>query len=113
MLNKLMSVAVMVVGLSFASAAVAAPPEPAPIAEVVSAAPAPGYVWVPGHWDWHPFQGRYTWVAGYWEDARPAAVVAAPIVVRPAFVHPWYHRPAFVVRTHPVVHRVVVVHHHR
>lgn len=44
---------------------VAAPP---PVRhEVVYARPAPGYVWVPGYWDWRA--GRYVWIAGHW--SRP------------------------------------------
>lgn len=31
-------------------------------------APRPGYVWIPGYWDW---QGaRYTWVSGRWAPER-------------------------------------------
>ena len=28
----------------------------------------PGFVWVPGFWDWH--RGRHHWVAGHWVRAR-------------------------------------------
>ncbi len=36
---------------------------PAPPVETVVAAPAPGYVWVAGSWQW---RGRWIWVNGYW-----------------------------------------------
>jgi outer membrane lipoprotein SlyB len=36
---------------------------PAPPSEVVTVAPGPGYVWVPGSWQW---QGRWVWMGGYW-----------------------------------------------
>ena len=36
---------------------------PPPQSETVVAAPGPGYVWVPGEWQW---QGRWIWVSGYW-----------------------------------------------
>lgn len=40
------------------------PPAPPPRVEVRPAAPAVGYVWVPGIWQWN---GRdYEWVPGYW-----------------------------------------------
>jgi hypothetical protein len=41
---------------------------PAPVAEVVPAPPAPGYVWQPGYWSWNGVQ--YVWV--------PGAYVVAP-----------------------------------
>ncbi len=37
---------------------------PAPYAEVVGVAPAPGYVWINGYWWWDG--GQYTWIRGYW-----------------------------------------------
>ncbi len=46
---------------------VSAPP-PAPVREVIGAAPGPGYVWVPGH---HRWEGHhYEWVRGHWERTR-------------------------------------------
>jgi outer membrane lipoprotein SlyB len=39
---------------------------PPPPAETIVVAPAPGYVWVGGEWEW---SGRWIWRAGYW--ARP------------------------------------------
>jgi hypothetical protein len=32
--------------------------------EIVYARPAPGYIWVPGYWNWRA--GRYVWIAGHW-----------------------------------------------
>ena len=43
----------------------APPPPPPPQAEVAVAQPAPGYVWVPGHWAWRRRAG-YVWVPGQW-----------------------------------------------
>jgi hypothetical protein len=42
---------------------------PAPQVEVVGVAPAAGYVWFPGYWNWA--EGRHVWVAGYWGAGRP------------------------------------------
>jgi uncharacterized protein YcfJ len=42
--------------------AVAQAPPPPP-SETIVAAPGPGYVWVPGEWQWH---GRWVWVGGFW-----------------------------------------------
>jgi hypothetical protein len=42
---------------------------PAPQVEVVGVAPAPGYVWFGGYWDW--VGGRYAWHAGSWGPGRP------------------------------------------
>jgi outer membrane lipoprotein SlyB len=36
---------------------------PPPPAETVVVTPAPGYVWIPGAWQW---RGRWVWVGGYW-----------------------------------------------
>jgi hypothetical protein len=45
---------------------------PAPQVETVVVAPAPGYVWIPGAWQW---RGRWIWVGGYWAaPPRPHAV---------------------------------------
>jgi hypothetical protein len=40
------------------------PPQPAPLVEVVPAAPAPGYVWVKGHYRWEG--NHWAWVPGHW-----------------------------------------------
>src|SRR5271168_5620796 len=42
---------------------------PAPRVEVIGEAPAPGYVWIGGYWDW--VGGRYVWHAGSWGPGRP------------------------------------------
>jgi hypothetical protein len=44
-----------------------APPEPQ--VEVVGVAPAPGYVWFGGYWNW--VGGRHVWVGGHWGAGRP------------------------------------------
>ncbi|HEX4260533.1 MAG TPA: YXWGXW repeat-containing protein [Acetobacteraceae bacterium] len=47
------------------------PPVPAARAEIVPPAPAPGYVWIRGHWRWNG--ARYVWIGGHYL-ARPVAV---------------------------------------
>ncbi len=42
---------------------------PAPRVEVIGVAPAPGYVWVGGYWNW--VGGRHVWVPGAWRPGRP------------------------------------------
>jgi hypothetical protein len=42
---------------------------PAPQVEVMGVAPAPGYVWMGGYWDW--VGGRHVWVGGHWMAGRP------------------------------------------
>ena len=45
---------------------------PAPQVEPVVVAPGPGFVWIPGAWEWH---GRWVWVGGYWATPpHPAAI---------------------------------------
>ena len=45
---------------------------PPPPSEPVVVAPGPGYVWVPGEWEWH---GRWVWVGGYWGvPPHPSAI---------------------------------------
>jgi len=36
----------------------------------------PGFVWVPGYWDWRAT--RYHWMTGHWVRARPGYVYYAP-----------------------------------
>jgi hypothetical protein len=48
---------------------------PAPRMEVVPVA-RPGYVWVPGHWDWRGH--RHVWVGGHWERERRGYVYQNP-----------------------------------
>jgi hypothetical protein len=45
----------------------ARPPMPAERVEVVPVAPAPGYVWVRGHYKWEG--GAWVWVPGHWRPA--------------------------------------------
>jgi hypothetical protein len=42
---------------------------PPPQVEVVGVAPAPGYVWFGGYWNW--VGGQHVWVPGYWGAGRP------------------------------------------
>ncbi len=56
--------------------AVGIPPPPLR-AEVILASPGPGFVWVPGYWDWAG--ASYVWVAGAW--------------VRPPFLHARWESP--------------------
>jgi hypothetical protein len=44
-----------------------APPEAR--VEVVGVAPAAGYVWIPGYWNWNG--SAHVWVGGYWAAGRP------------------------------------------
>jgi hypothetical protein len=43
--------------------------------EVIPAA-RPGYLWVPGYWDWRG--RRHVWVGGTWVRARPGYAYANP-----------------------------------
>ena len=48
------------------------PPPPPRAVGVIGLAPGPGYVWVPGYYDWN---GRYFWTPGRWAyPPRPRAV---------------------------------------
>jgi hypothetical protein len=42
-------------------------PPPAPVYEVAPA-PRPGWVWVPGYYEWH--HGHHVWVRGHWVRER-------------------------------------------
>jgi hypothetical protein len=42
---------------------------PAPYVETIGVAPAVGYVWFGGYWNWAG--GRHVWVPGYWGPGRP------------------------------------------
>jgi hypothetical protein len=42
---------------------------PAPQVEVIGVAPAPGYVWFGGYWEW--VGGRHVWRGGHWGPGRP------------------------------------------
>ncbi len=54
--------------LSFAPVALEAPPPPR--SEQPGPPPAPGRVWVSGHWQWRDLERRYVWVDGHWEASR-------------------------------------------
>ena len=45
---------------------VAPPPLPQ---EIIGVAPAVGYIWIGGYWNW--VGGRHVWVPGRWEAPRP------------------------------------------
>ncbi|MFC3106726.1 hypothetical protein ACFOFO_01905 [Undibacterium arcticum] len=63
---------------------------PAPIQEVISAQPAPGYAWVPGHWVWR--NTGWLWQAGHWYQGavRPMpTVIVEQITVAPSPAHFW------------------------
>jgi hypothetical protein len=46
---------------------------PAPIAEVVGVAPAPGFLWIGGYYHW--YGGRWVWYRGHYErPPHPGAV---------------------------------------
>jgi hypothetical protein len=59
---------------------VGAPPPPFRH-ERILVRPGPGYLWVPGFWDWRA--SNYVWVPGYW--ARPPHRGA--VWVAPRYVH--------------------------
>jgi hypothetical protein len=42
---------------------------PAPVVETYGVAPAPGYVWIGGYWNW--VGGRHVWIRGHWAAPRP------------------------------------------
>lgn len=45
---------------------------PAPLVEVIPAAPSPFYAWVPGYWSWN---GTWVWIGGSWAHRpHPGAV---------------------------------------
>lgn len=63
---------------------------PAPVVEVVPAAPAPNWHWVPGHWAWR--DGNWHWMAGHYV-AAPVPPMPAPVVelvpAPPSPAHVW------------------------
>lgn len=46
---------------------------PAEHIDVIISAPAPGYVWVRGRWEWHT--ANFTWVPGVWVMLPPGRTV--------------------------------------
>jgi hypothetical protein len=63
---------------------------PAPIVEVVPAAPSAGHAWIPGHWAWR--RGAWFWVKGHHirgvVTPMPVQVVEV-VTVRPSPRHFW------------------------
>jgi hypothetical protein len=52
---------------------VVVPTAPPPLPrEVVPAQPGPGYVWIPGHWNWSGH--RHVWQSGHWSAPRRGQV---------------------------------------
>lgn len=51
----------------YAGATISVAPPPPPVEEI-GVAPAPGYVWFGGYWDW--VGGRHVWVRGHWAQGR-------------------------------------------
>src|SRR5438128_1027893 len=41
---------------------------PPPPPRLETPTPRPGYVWIPGHWDW--IDASHTWMPGHWEPER-------------------------------------------
>ncbi len=85
---------------------------PPPQQEVITEAPAPSYVWVPGQWErsadnwtwnagewvqppfsnsywvpgyWQNWGGQYQWETGHWAAADQGVVVQKPITVPPVY----------------------------
>ncbi len=52
-------------------------PPPAPIYEAVPVA-RPGYVWMPGYWDWDDHYRKHAWKKGRWERERPGYIYESP-----------------------------------
>ena len=65
---------------SAAALIVAAPP--APIVEVRSPPPHPGWVWMDGYWNWAG--GRHVWIRGRWVAPHPGYHWVG---------HHWVHEP--------------------
>jgi hypothetical protein len=94
---------------------------PPPQQQVITPAPGPSYVWVPGRWDrtpdswswvagswvqppfsnayyvpgyWQNWGGKYQWEAGHWAAADQGYVVQKPVTVPPVYVEPQPAAPA-------------------
>jgi hypothetical protein len=88
---------------------------PAPQQEVITPAPSPGFVWVPGQWErtpvswtwtagqwvqppfsnaywvpgyWQNRGGQYLWETGHWAAADRGLVVAQPVALPPVYEEP-------------------------
>jgi hypothetical protein len=70
-------------------------PPPDPIPEYQPPAPAYGYSWIGGYWDWTGFE--WTWDAGYWAPADAAYLFIGPRFVfldgRPVYYRPYWRGP--------------------
>ena len=94
---------------------------PAPQQEMITPAPSPAHVWVPGQWArtpdkwtwtagqwvqppfsnaywvpgyWQHRGGKYTWETGHWAAADQGVIVAKPVTVPPMYVEPQPAAPA-------------------
>jgi len=77
-------------GMASAQTVVVEKAMPAPIVEVVPAAPGPGYNWVPGHWAWRG--GGWFWVKGHHIHGVVAAMpepIVEVVPARPSPAHVW------------------------
>ena len=70
-------------------------PPPDPIPEIRPPAPAWGYVWIDGYWDWTGLD--WTWNGGYWVPQRTGVVYVAPRFVfidgRPVYYRSYWAGP--------------------
>jgi hypothetical protein len=70
-------------------------PPPDPIPEIRPPAPAWGYAWVDGYWDWSGVD--WTWNGGYWMPQREGVVYVAPRFVfvdgRPVYYRSYWAGP--------------------
>lgn len=90
-------IAVLTLGLLFLAAGchrgrviIAPSGPPSPRVVVRPPRPAPGHVWVDGHWNW--VGGKWAWHNGRWaKPARPGAVWAPGKWVKTP--HGWKHAP--------------------
>lgn len=56
-------------GYGYDDGAVVTVAPPAPRTDYIGVAPAPGYIWMGGYWNW--VGGRHVWVGGHWSAPRP------------------------------------------
>ena len=72
-----------------------ATPPPDPIPEYQPPAPAYGYSWVGGYWDWTGLE--WSWNAGYWAPADQAYLFVGPRFLfvdgRPVYYRPYWQGP--------------------
>ncbi|HLK93406.1 MAG TPA: hypothetical protein VKZ18_26170 [Polyangia bacterium] len=72
-----------------------AEPPPDPIPEYQPPAPAYGYSWIGGYWDWTGYE--WTWDAGYWAPADQAYLFIGPRFLfvdgRPVYYRPYWQGP--------------------